>query len=196
VCGCALVLLVSAAARAAPGDSIPATASPYDALREAVRLVADRPFTGDFDAMVQRRAIRVAVTFNRTHYFIDKGRERRITYEVLKSFEKECGPDDGQPQAAPGDRADVERLASERIGRETVTYVSTLRLDPHWFAPWQVFMAEAHIVEPLMRGAQNYNFRVLARRPRPPRGPSPSPQPATALPVSLCKRLPFEEVCR
>jgi hypothetical protein len=108
-------LLVSAAARAAPGDSIPATASPYDALREAVRLVADRPFTGDFDAMVQRRAIRVAVTFNRTHYFIDKGRERRITYEVLKSFEKECGPDDGQPQAAPGDRADVERLASERI---------------------------------------------------------------------------------
>jgi hypothetical protein len=71
----------------------PGTASPYDALPEAVRLVADRPFTGDLDAMVQRRAIGVAVTFNRTHYFIDKGRERGITYEVLKSFEKDLNAD-------------------------------------------------------------------------------------------------------
>ena len=38
----------------------------------------DKPFTGDFDAMVARRAIRVAVTFNRTHYFIDPGQERGL----------------------------------------------------------------------------------------------------------------------
>jgi hypothetical protein len=50
---------------------IPQTASPYDALPEGVRLVMDEPFTGDFDALVTRRAIRAAVTFNRTHYFID-----------------------------------------------------------------------------------------------------------------------------
>jgi membrane-bound lytic murein transglycosylase MltF len=121
VCGCALALLVSAAgtactrpqkssppadtgsstapavaAAAAPPasvDPIPATASPYDALPEAVRLVADRPFSGDLDAMVRRRAIRVAVTFNRTHYFIDKGQERGITYEALKSFEKDLNAD-------------------------------------------------------------------------------------------------------
>jgi membrane-bound lytic murein transglycosylase MltF len=43
---------------------IPETASPYE-----------------------RRAIRVAVTFNRTHYFIDQGQERGLTYEALKSFE-------------------------------------------------------------------------------------------------------------
>src|SRR6185436_20321489 len=66
---------------------IPDTASPFDALPEDVRLVLDKPFTGDFDEMVKRRAIRVAVTYNRTHYFIDKGQERGITYEVLKSFE-------------------------------------------------------------------------------------------------------------
>jgi hypothetical protein len=36
----------------------------------------DKPFTGDFDALVKRRSIRVGVTFNRTHYFIDKGQER------------------------------------------------------------------------------------------------------------------------
>src|SRR5512141_530485 len=73
-----------AAAVATPSAAdaaIPQTASPYDALPESVRLVMDQPFTGDFDAMVKRRAIRVAVTFNRTHYFIDKGQERGITYE-------------------------------------------------------------------------------------------------------------------
>jgi membrane-bound lytic murein transglycosylase MltF len=86
-----------AAAVASPspaGDAaLPQTASPYDALPESVRLVMDRPFTGDFDAMVKRRAIRVAVTFNRTHYFIDKGQERGLTYESLKLFENDLNAD-------------------------------------------------------------------------------------------------------
>ena len=60
---------------------IPASPSPYDALPEPVRRIADKPFTGDLDAMVKRRAIRVGVTFNRTHYFIDQGQERGMTYE-------------------------------------------------------------------------------------------------------------------
>ena len=66
---------------------IPETASPLDALPEAVRNLLDKPFTGDFDEMVKRRMIRVAVTFNRTHYFVDRGQERGITYEALKAFE-------------------------------------------------------------------------------------------------------------
>ena len=72
---------------------IPATTSPYDAMPEGVRAVMDKPFTGDFDAMVKRRVIRVAVTFNRTHYFIDKGQERGVTYEALKSFENDLNAD-------------------------------------------------------------------------------------------------------
>ena len=72
---------------------IPDTASPYDALPEDVRPSMDKPFTGDFDEMVKRRAIRVAVTFNRTHYFIDKGQERGITYEALKAFENDLNTD-------------------------------------------------------------------------------------------------------
>ena len=35
---------------AATDAPIPATASPYDALPEAVRLAMDKPFTDDFDA--------------------------------------------------------------------------------------------------------------------------------------------------
>jgi hypothetical protein len=52
-------------------SSLRGAASPYDALPDAVRAVLDKPFTGDFDAQVARRLIRVGVTFNRTHYFID-----------------------------------------------------------------------------------------------------------------------------
>src|SRR5687768_7865484 len=73
----------------APDPPIPDTASPLDALPEDVRLLVGKPFTGDFDEMVKRRQIRVAVTFNRTHYFIDQGEERGITYEALKSFEND-----------------------------------------------------------------------------------------------------------
>ena len=72
---------------------IPDTGSPYDALSEEVRDLIDKPFTGDFDEMVRHRVIRVAVTFNRTHYFIDKGHERGITYEALKSFENDLNTD-------------------------------------------------------------------------------------------------------
>ena len=75
--------------RAGGDEPIPPTKSPYDALPDAIQQVLDKPFTGDFDEMVKRRAIRVGVTYNRTHYFIDKGQERGLTYESLKQFETE-----------------------------------------------------------------------------------------------------------
>ena len=68
---------------------IPDTPSPFAALPETVRATLDKPFTGDLDEMVKRRLIRVGVTFNRTHYFIDRGQERGITYEALKAFESD-----------------------------------------------------------------------------------------------------------
>ncbi len=43
--------------------------------------------------MIKRRVIRVAVTFNRTHYFIDHGEERGLTFESLKLFEKDLNED-------------------------------------------------------------------------------------------------------
>ena len=67
--------------------------SPYDALPQPVRSLVDQRFTGDFDEMVRRRAIRVAVTFNRTHYFVDMGQERGLAFEWLKRFEQELNAD-------------------------------------------------------------------------------------------------------
>ncbi len=49
----------------------------------------DERFTGDLDEMVKRRIIRAGVTFNRTHYFIDKGEQRGMAYESLRSFEEQ-----------------------------------------------------------------------------------------------------------
>jgi membrane-bound lytic murein transglycosylase MltF len=83
----------TAASPPAADAPIPDTPSPYDALPESVRVVVDKPFTGDLGAMIERRLIRVAVTFNRTHYFIDKGQERGITYEALKAFEHDLNTD-------------------------------------------------------------------------------------------------------
>ena len=45
------------------------------------------PFTGDLDQMVERRLIRVGVTFNRTFYFVDKGVQRGMAYEMGQAFE-------------------------------------------------------------------------------------------------------------
>jgi membrane-bound lytic murein transglycosylase MltF len=76
---------------------LPETASPFDVLPQDVRDRMDKPFTGDLDALMKRRSIRVAVTFNRTHYFIDMGQQRGLTYEALKQFE-----DDLNAQAKTG----------------------------------------------------------------------------------------------
>jgi membrane-bound lytic murein transglycosylase MltF len=43
---------------------------------------------GDFDAMVERRHIRVLVPYSRTLYFNDKGRERGITADYVRDFEQ------------------------------------------------------------------------------------------------------------
>jgi membrane-bound lytic murein transglycosylase MltF len=52
----------------------------------------DRPilerFTGDFDAMVERRVIRALVVPSPTFYFLDGADQRGISYEALKEFEK------------------------------------------------------------------------------------------------------------
>ncbi len=37
--------------------------------------------------MIKRRMIRVLVPPSKTHYFIDKGVQRGITYDALKQFE-------------------------------------------------------------------------------------------------------------
>lgn len=46
-----------------------------------------KPWKGDFDQMLERRLIRVLVPYSRTLYFVDKGRERGVTAELMREFE-------------------------------------------------------------------------------------------------------------
>jgi len=47
-----------------------------------------REFEGDFDGMVERRVVRMLVPYSRTLYFNDKGRERGLTADFARDFER------------------------------------------------------------------------------------------------------------
>ena len=47
-----------------------------------------KPMQGDFDAMLERRTIRVLTTYNKTGYFIHKGVQRGVTYDAFIQVEK------------------------------------------------------------------------------------------------------------
>jgi membrane-bound lytic murein transglycosylase MltF len=68
----------------------PAKTPPATATKPAVRQLATqtKPLTGDFDQMLERRAIRVLVPYSRSLYFNDKGRERGITADNVRDFER------------------------------------------------------------------------------------------------------------
>jgi membrane-bound lytic murein transglycosylase MltF len=44
-------------------------------------------WTGDLDGMIKRRQIRVLVTYNKTHYFVDRGTQRGLAYDFGRLFE-------------------------------------------------------------------------------------------------------------
>ncbi len=74
---------------AVPPSNAPSTLADADpgnlgALADPRRVV---PWTGDFDGMVERRRVRILVTYSRTHYFVDRGTQRGLTYELGRLFE-------------------------------------------------------------------------------------------------------------
>jgi len=73
------------AASATPASTTWAQASPAQARGLSL---ATKVWTGDFDKMLERRMIRVDVPFSRSLYFNDKGRERGISAELVRDFER------------------------------------------------------------------------------------------------------------
>ena len=86
----ALHLLLGAllAAEAIAQPARPA-AAPAQAEQQVRRLsVANKPWFGDFDKMLERRVIRVYAPFSRSLYFNDKGRERGLAVELVRDWER------------------------------------------------------------------------------------------------------------
>ena len=51
-------------------------------------VIENKPRLGDFDSMLERRLIRVYAPYSRSLYFVDKGRERGISAELVRDFER------------------------------------------------------------------------------------------------------------
>ncbi|MBW2657076.1 MAG: lytic transglycosylase F [Deltaproteobacteria bacterium] len=51
-------------------------------------MTLNQKWIGDFDGMVKDRIIRVLVVYSKTFYFLDQGRQRGISHDLLKEFEK------------------------------------------------------------------------------------------------------------
>jgi membrane-bound lytic murein transglycosylase MltF len=73
--------LVALAARGFAEDATPARP-----VRQLA--IANKPWTGDLDRLVQRRMIRVLVPYSRTLFYNDRGRERGLTADVVREFEQ------------------------------------------------------------------------------------------------------------
>jgi len=78
-----LVLLAFDAAAQSP--AAPATAAAPTPRRLAIN---NKPWTGDFDKLLERRMVRVYVPFSRSLYFSDKGRERGLAVELVRDWER------------------------------------------------------------------------------------------------------------
>jgi membrane-bound lytic murein transglycosylase MltF len=96
--------------------------------------IANKPWFGDFDKLLERRMIRVYAPFSRSLYFNDKGRERGLAVELVRDWEryinfkyaKELGKRPLTVYIVPATRdkllPDVaEGLADIAIGNLTVT---------------------------------------------------------------------------
>ena len=114
---------------------VQAQAQPANEQSPARKLtIANKPWTGDFDKMLERRVIRVYAPFSRSLYFNDKGRERGIAVELVRDWErylnikyaKQLGKRPLTIYIAPATRDKLlpyltEGLADVSIGNLTVT---------------------------------------------------------------------------
>jgi len=78
----ALCLIATAAYAQAPAK--PAPAQPAFALPSL-----DTQFTGDLDGMITRRLIRILAPYSKTFYFVDRGVQRGLIYEIGEIFERD-----------------------------------------------------------------------------------------------------------
>jgi membrane-bound lytic murein transglycosylase MltF len=76
----ALVATAAAAQTAAP--------APAEAPQPRKLAIVNKVWTGDFDKLLERRMLRVYAPYSRSLYFSDKGRERGISVELARDWER------------------------------------------------------------------------------------------------------------
>jgi membrane-bound lytic murein transglycosylase MltF len=84
----AFALLGATVSTVAAGPRADASTAPERSTSPRSLSLADRPWTGDFDKILQRRMLRVLVPYSRTLYFNDRGKEGGLTAELVRDFER------------------------------------------------------------------------------------------------------------
>jgi membrane-bound lytic murein transglycosylase MltF len=79
----AALCLTTAAAHAQAPAKPPAAQNPF-----ALPSI-DTKWTGDLDGMVKRRLIRILAPYSKTFYFVDRGVQRGLIYEISEIFERD-----------------------------------------------------------------------------------------------------------
>jgi len=87
--GCIRIVLivVAVAGSGAVPAQLPSDNSGIHATRDLQ--VGTRQWKGDFEQMKKRRIIRALVPYSKTFYYVEKGRQRGISYEVFQAFEND-----------------------------------------------------------------------------------------------------------
>ncbi len=86
LCACLYACGEKPASPEPPNGSTPAVASD-DTMKLDVGVIS-RPWTGDFDGMVERRRIRILTSYSRTLYTVDRGTPHGIVHEIAVLLEK------------------------------------------------------------------------------------------------------------
>ncbi|HSB77815.1 MAG TPA: lytic transglycosylase F [Candidatus Methylomirabilis sp.] len=72
-----------------PAKPPAAPAAPSGQKENVLPNVAKRSWTGDLDGMIKRRQIRILTAYSKTFYFVDKGVQRGLAYDIGQLIEKE-----------------------------------------------------------------------------------------------------------
>jgi membrane-bound lytic murein transglycosylase MltF len=84
-----LLLLAAGAGAQTPAKPATKAKAPQGKTDYALPDVTAKKWTGDLDGMIKRRQIRILVPYSKTFYFVDRGTQRGLVYEIGRSFEEE-----------------------------------------------------------------------------------------------------------
>ena len=148
---------VSTAAATAPKPPVPSSPPTTPPRRLNI---ANKPWTGDFDKLLQRRMLRVFAPFSRSLYFNDQGRERGLAVELVRDWERYLNIKYAkQLGSRPLTVYIMKRIAAPMVGGIFTSFILELVVYPAIYALWK------------------WHFDVK-RHPGPPPVLRPQPQPA------------------
>jgi membrane-bound lytic murein transglycosylase MltF len=80
---CAVIVALALACAARADEEAPANGGVSEAF------LVQQAWIGDFDEMLRRQRLRVLVVDSKTLYFVDRGRQRGVSYDMFEHFEDE-----------------------------------------------------------------------------------------------------------